>query len=243
MLRKLTILAVSAATLLGARTAFAQAAGAFGDQGQAIVSADRVMPLFAYENNSIKHPDGTKDSQTVTSMALVTHGPTFITIYNVPRFAFDYTVWRHLTVGGSVWLYFQAGNSNTHSEPGTPDVTTDQPKVTFWGLAPRVGWILHLSDLFAFWPRGGISFNDSSSGVTRHMGNVSIDSSTSYTQWALDLEPMFAITPLPHGAFTVGPVLDIPLGGTFSRTDNGMTVSTDETNFHFGIVGGLLLWF
>jgi hypothetical protein len=243
MLRKLTILAVIGTTLLGAGPAFAQAAEAFGDQGQAIISADRLMPLFAYENEKHTNADGSTDSQTVTSFAFVTHGPTFVTIYNVPRFAFDYTVWKHLTVGGSAWIYFQPGNSITQSQPGQPDVTTDQPKVTYWGVSPRVGWILHLSDLFAFWPRGGVSFNDTSSGITTHMGNVTFTQTSASTQWALDLEPMFAITPVPHAAFTAGPVVDIPFAGSISNTRNGTTVSTDQSMFHFGIVGGLLVWF
>jgi hypothetical protein len=244
MVRKLTILGFGAASLLASGTASAQAAaGAFGDQGQFIISADRVMPLFAYENEKHTNTNGSTDSNTVTSIALVTHGPTFVTIYNVPRFAFDYTVWQHLTVGGSVWAYFQLGNSNTHSEPGMPDMSNDQPKITFWGLSPRVGWILHLSDLFAFWPRGGISFDQAITSFNQRVGMVTVSGTNTVTQWAIDLEPMFAITPVPHAAFTVGPVVDIPFSGSSSNSSGGTTVSTDQTQFHFGIVGGLLAWF
>jgi hypothetical protein len=239
MHRRITFLGVGAAMLLATGTASAQAAAAFGDQGQAIISADRIMPLFAYENEKHTNNDGSTTSQTVTSISLVTHGPTFVTLYNVPRFSFDYTVWKHLTVGGSVWAYFQLGNSTTHSEPGLPDVTTDQPKVTYLGLAPRVGWILQLSDLFAFWPRGGISFNDTMASQTV----MGVNESTTLTQWAIDLEPMFAITPVPHAAFTAGPVIDIPFAGSVSASAQGTTVSRDETMFHFGLMGGLLVWF
>jgi hypothetical protein len=239
MLRTVTFLGFSAATLLATTAASAQQpAEAFGEQGQFIISADRLMPLFAYENNKRTGPGGTSDSTTVTSMALVTHGPDGVTVYNVPRFAFDYTIWKHLTIGGSAWVYFQLGNSNTHSEPGM-QTSEDQPKVTYWGLAPRVGWILHLSDLFAFWPRGGVSFNQTVTSIPPPVGNAT----ETATQWALNLEPMFAITPVPHAAFTVGPVVDIPFAGSLSRSANGITVSNDETMFHFGIVGGLLVWF
>jgi hypothetical protein len=243
MLRSTTFFGTGVAAMLTAGAAYGQTAAAFGDQGQFIISADRLMPLFAYENDKQTNADGSTDSQTVTSMAFVTHGPTYVTIYNVPRFALDYTVWQHLTVGGSAWVYFQPGNSSTHTEPGQPNVTTDQPKVTYWGLAPRAGWILHLSDLFAFWPRGGISFNQIVTSATRHNGNVTVSETNTVTQWAVDLEPMFAITPVPHVAFTAGPVVDIPFGGSVSQSANGTTVSTDQTMFHFGLMGGLLVWF
>jgi hypothetical protein len=243
MLRSVTFLGAAAATVLATSTAAGQPAPGFGDQGQFIVSADRLMPLFAYESDKRANGDGSSDTQTVTSLTFVTHGPTLVTVYNVPRFAVDYTVWKHLTVGGSVWAYFQLGNSITHSAPGQPDVTDDQPKVIYWGLAPRAGWILHLSDLFAFWPRGGISFNDTQTKQTRRMGNMTVDETDTTTQWAIDLEPMFAFTPVPHAAITAGPVVDIPFAGSDSRSAGGTTVSNDVTMFHFGLTAGLLIWF
>jgi hypothetical protein len=238
MIRKLTILGALAAGLLFSGAATAQEGGKFGDEGQAIISADRVMPLFAYENEKVSVNGGGSSSQTVTSLSLVTHGGTLNTFYNIPRFAFDYTVYQHLTVGGSIYVYLQTGNSTTQHQPGQPDVSTDNSKVTFWGLAPRVGWIFQLSDLFAFWPRGGISFNDE---IANHPNN---GGSTTVTQWALDLEPMFAITPASHVAITAGGAIDIPLTGSVTDNPNGgASVSVDSTMFHFGLTGGLLIWF
>jgi hypothetical protein len=244
MLRSVTFIGAAAAALLATGTASGQAAApGFGEQGQFIVSADRLMPLFAYESEKHANGDGTTDTTTVTSLTFVTHGPALITVYNVPRFALDYVVWKHLTVGGSAWAYFQLGDSRTTSAPGQADVTVDQPKITYWGLAPRVGWILRLGDLFAFWPRGGISFTDNESKQTRHMGNVTVDETNTLTQWAIDLEPMFAFTPVPHAAITAGPVVDIPFAGSVSNSAGGTTVSNDETMFHFGLTAGLLIWF
>jgi hypothetical protein len=234
MLRTITFLGACATALLATATASGQTAPEFGEQGQFIISADRLMPLFAYESEKHANGDGTSDTTTVTSIALVTHNPDHVTLYNVPRFAFDYTVWKHLTVGGSVWAYFQLGNSTTTSGNGMPDITREHSKTTFWGLAPRVGWILHLSDLFAFWPRGGFSFADMALSQT---------GSPTTTQWAIDLEPMFVFTPVPHAAITAGPVVDIPFAGSISSSMNGTTVSVDETMFHFGLTGGLLIWF
>jgi hypothetical protein len=234
MLRTITFLGAGVATLLATGTAFGQQAEAFGEQGQFIISADRLMPLFAYESDKVDTGGGSSDTTTSTSIAFVTHNPV-VSAYNIPRFAFDYTVWKHLTVGGSAWVAFQLGSSDTQSAPGQPDVTTDHPKLTFWGLAPRAGWILHLSDLFAFWPRGGFSFADTATSLNNR--------TTTNTQWAINLEPMFALTPVSHAAITAGPVVDIPIGGSFSRDMNGTSVSSSETLFHFGVTAGLLIWF
>jgi hypothetical protein len=239
MLRTITFLGAAFAALLATNPAAAQQAPEFGEQGQFIISADRLMPLFAYESDKVSGGGGGSDTTTVTSVAFVTHNPAIVTLYNVPRFAFDFTVWKHLTVGGSVWAAFQLGNSDTVSAPGQPDVTTDNPKITFWGLAPRAGWILRLSDLFSFWPRGGFSFTDTSASQTR----MGVDHTQTNTQWAINLEPMFALTPVPHAAITAGPVVDIPIGGSVSQSANGMSVSNSETLFHFGLTAGLLIWF
>lgn len=247
-----TLLGAGAAVLLAASSAAAQQpAGAFGDQGQAIVSIDRLMPLFSYDN--YKQGDfgggGGTNSTTVTSMSFIGHGlglfdygggNTAELFYNVPRFAFDYTVWQHLTIGGSIWAYFQLGNSVTHTEPNGVSTSNDQGKITFWGLAPRVGWILQLSDLFSFWPRGGFSFNDASLSIPNPGGP---STSATVTQWALDLEPMFVITPIPHVGFTAGGAIDIPFAGSLSVSSGGASVSVDSTQFHFGLNAGLLAWF
>jgi hypothetical protein len=250
MLRRLVTLSVAGAVLLTAGVASAQAAPAFGEQGQAIVSVDRLMPLLSYDSYNIEDTVRGSTTQSQTSLSFVGHGLSLFDygggtnaplFYDIPRFAFDYTVWQHLTVGGSIWAYFQLGNSTTQHQPGQPDVSADNGKVTFWGLAPRVGWILHLSDLFAFWPRGGISFNDASVSFPARMGGAS--TSATVTQWALNLEPMFALTPLPHAAITAGPVVDIPFAGSISQSANGVSISVGSTQFHFGLTAGLLVWF
>jgi hypothetical protein len=239
--------------LLFAAPAAAQKEGAFGEQGQAIVSVDRLMPLFAYE--SYKQGDlgggGVTDTNTITSVSFVGHGLSIfgygggaepgLLLYNVPRFAFDYTVWQHLTVGGSVWAYFQLGNSATFTDRNGVSTTTDNAKVSFWGLGPRAGWILHLSDLFAFWPRGGVSFNDASVTFASMPGQPTTTGTV--TQWAIDLEPMFVITPVPHAGITVGGAVDIPFAGSLSSSTAGTTVSVDSTQFQFGLNAGLLVWF
>src|SRR5437868_12354460 len=99
MLRGLIVAAASTAVFLTASSAGAQEFGKnFGQQGQLIVSAERLAPIFAYSSNkttdNTTNPS-TTDSTTTTSFALL---PSFNDLqlngnfYNVPRFGADFTV-------------------------------------------------------------------------------------------------------------------------------------------------------
>ncbi len=247
MIRR-TITAVGALAVLLLSSGTAQAAPTFGmESGDFILSADRLMPLFAYENVKTENGNGGSSSSTLTSIAFVTHGAG-ISVYNIPRFSLDVTVIPHLTLGGSVYAYFQLGNSNTGTDAQGVSVTTENAKATFFGLAPRVGYILPIGDTFAFWPRGGLSFNDvgiSTPTITNPAGRVTGGGSGTVTQWAIDLEPTFVFTPFPHMGITGGAALDIPFAGSQSATNpvNGTTISVPSTQLHFGLNLGLLVWF
>jgi|SRR5215472_10384413 len=238
MLRNLVTIGVSAAVLFAVSSASAQPAGAaFGDEHQAILSVDRLMPIFQYENDKAS-PNGGSGGYTVSYFGLVTHG-TQATFYNIPRFAFDYTVWKHLTVGGSAYIWVQTGSNYYICANGGPCVDQPSPaKTTFFGIAPRVGWILQFSDIFSFWPRGGISFNDATH--SSYVTTVGAFGGGTTTQFALDLEPMFAFTPVPHAGITFGGNIDIPITGS---VDNNNGTSTDTAQFAFGLNAGLLIWF
>jgi hypothetical protein len=262
MIRSLIVIAASSLVVATASSASAQEAKGFGQKGSFIISADRLVPLFAYSNNKVT--DNTQnpaasDSTTTTSFALLPNfnggllgnGNNNLTgnFYNVPRVGFDYAVIDRLTLGGSIAFAVQTGSSETQSQ-GAGSVTNDAAKATYFAIAPRIGYALPLSDLFVFWPRAGFSFNLLHiSNPDRVNGNPGIvtSSSTNATQWALSLEPLFAITPVQHFGFFVGPVVDIPLAGT-AKTDttrNGQTTTTsfDLAEFHFGVTAGLLGWF
>ena len=59
------------------------------------------------------------------------------------------------------------------------------------------------------------------------------------SQLALDLEPLFVITPVTHFGVTIGPVFDIPVTGSASTTTsdrNGrVTTSHDSAQFYGGL--------
>jgi len=226
--------------LLFAGTANAQATG-FNDDSQFIFSVDRLFPIFAYESTKTSFTVGPgSDSNHITTTNLLSNGFGFAAndaaAYNIPRFAFDYKFPFRLTIGGSIFASFTLGSGNSHVDQRGIETDTNGDTLTLFGFAPRVGYILSFNDLFAFWPRGGIEF---------YSLNVKAPDQTSVTssQWALNLEPMFVITPLPHFGITVGPVIDIPISGSQSTSPPGdVTTSVNLTLFHFGITAGVLIY-
>ena len=164
----------------------------FGNPGF-IVSADRLLPLISYQSTETTQ-NGTSDTQSRVSIALMNNAPfeAYSTFYNLPRLAFDWLPVQNLTLGGAAWLY--ADLLATNSSGGT---STDQAKLTYWGIAPRVGYIIAMGDKVSFWPRAGVEYNSVSSS----------DGSLSVTQFAVDARSHarhLAVEPLrlhgrPHG--------------------------------------------
>jgi len=260
MVRRLTAVAASVGVLFTASLAQAQAQGRpdFGKQGQFIISADRLVPIFAFTSSRQDQPSPGNTKVTrfcnESSMSILwgsTSGSCAAEgFFTVPRVGFDYTVIPNLTVGGDLVLFFTLGGSSgtDATAPNGTQQTVKGDNAGTWllGVAPRVGYILPLTDLFAFWLRGGLSFYTSSSKVTLNP-NPQTTQTTSVNQFALDLDPQFVITPVPHFGFTIGVTADIPLtGGHSTETDSpGMSVTQSNWSqvFFLGVTGGLLGYF
>jgi hypothetical protein len=230
MLRRIIAASAAAAALLATTTASAEP---LGTKGQFILSAERIFPLFSY--TSVK--DG-PDSDHWTTMSLLAD-PFQRTFYNVPRFAFDYAVIDHLTIGGALMASFDLSHGHDHTNNQGIVTSGDSDKVTMFGIAPRVGYVLNITDTFAFWPRGGFAYYTATDSPPAPL------SSENTHQLALNLEPVFAWLPVEHFGFVFGPVVDVPLTGAHEvRNDpNGITVSQDYAQFHIGITAGLLGYF
>jgi hypothetical protein len=244
MARRLSVLSALflffAVPLTWAKAALAAGDPEFADRGTFILGVERIMPLVSYEDVKASQ-NGASSSTSITSFSLVTHGAA-ATLYNIPRFAIDYTVIPKLTLGGSVYVYTQVGNSTTTTAQNGVQTTTDNGKTTFWGFAPRVGYVINLSDVVAFWPRGGFSFNDANHGSS--VVNGTPVGSASATQFALDLEPTFVFIPVQHVGITASAVVDIPLTGSVDvPVGNNLTTSLDLTELHIGAHVGLLVYF
>ena len=231
---------LAAATAASAQPAAAPASSPLGEKGTWILAVERAMPLLAYTREST---DGNNASQTTseTSLSFFSYGVPSDIAYTIPRVALDYAVAPNITVGGSIFAFLDASDSTT-TTLGTASNTADNPKASAFGIAVRVGYVLPLGPKMALWPRGGLSFYDESiSNPGGGGGNTT--TSNGFHQFALDLEGNFAFTLAPHLFIMLGPVIDIPLTGSVSTTTStptgSTTTSTDNSQFHFGITGGL----
>lgn len=246
MARPLTTLSTALFVLLASKLAYAQRQG-FGDTGQFIVGADRLVPLLSYSETWTGHlgnlgagetGETTTSSQTALSFfwGATSPGETFFT---VPRIGFDYVLAPHFTIGGEMALFATTGASQSTEHDQANGVSTTTPGApttrTLFGIAPRVGYILRLTNLFGLWLRGGLSFYTESDTT-----NVGANVSSGSNQFAMDLEPQFVITPLPHIGLTMGPTLDVPLFGRIWVDPNE---SASSAVFYFGITGAMIAYF
>jgi hypothetical protein len=248
----------AAGLLLITSSAHAQQQTDFTQKGQFIISADRLVPLFAFTHTSENLPTGgviTKNVQTNSQSSLsffygyTPPGPDLF--YTVPRLGVDYTIVPNVTIGGEIVLYFTLGGSHgteqDTSNGSTVTTSTSSPSTTLFGIAPRGGYILGLNNMFSLWLRGGFSFYTQSSTQTTGDDNNTVKTTDSVHQWSLDLDPQFVITPFPHIGFTAGVTMDIPLGGGHS-IENVMggttqTFSAGASDFYLGVTLGMLVHF
>ena len=255
-MRALTVLGAVVSSMLIAASAQAQdKATAFGSQGQYILSANRLFSVFAYTNNKIS-PDGVQNADTTynaTSIALVGGTPSAAlgagaagvgaangTFYNVPRFGFDYAIIDKLTIGGEAILFFNLGGSAHLNGSST---SQDLASGNVWGLAPRVGYVIGMTDMLSIWLRGGLHYyNAQVNTAAAGPGACSPPASAAHV-FGLDLDPTLVISPGAHVGVMVGPVLDwgflgggsVPAGTSCSATNN-----FSYTSLNFGITSGLL---
>jgi hypothetical protein len=263
MMRPLATFGVLLGTLLTTSLAKAEAKGAFGQQGEFIVSADRLVPVFSFVSVSqtipgVPAPGLNKvvetNSQTAFSLLLggTPGAPPEATFFTFPRLGLDYVVVPRITIGGDLLFYATlGGNSTTETDfanGASRSVTVSAPSTLVFGVAPRGGYILPLSDLFSLWLRGGFSFYTASTKTQNGTGNNAMTTSNNTNQLALDLDPQIVVTPLPHIGITAGLTADIPIAGGHSVTvetppNPSVTNSAGSSIFYFGAELGILVWF
>lgn len=256
MLRRLTVIGAALGALFVASPASAQQTASFGDQGQFIFGADRLFGLFAYTSNSFSSA-GQTTTVSGTSMgffgglnssqlaspagAFLVGNPTF---YNIPRLGFDYTIIPNLTIGGEAIAWFTLGGNSSNN-----NVSTQVPGGNALGIAPRVGYIFNLSDVFAIWPRGGFSYYTTNYSLQDAINNRCNDTANANV-FGLDIDPVITIAPVSHFAFMAGPTLDWGFTGGASGThpnnpdcSSTTTKSYSYTAVNFALNAGLLGWF
>jgi hypothetical protein len=255
---------VAAAALL-ALSSPAQAAGhanGLGEKGQLILSADRLLPVFSYASASVTRTENNielTDSKSGAGLSLllgrnvaIEESGTVVpvNVHTIPRVAFDITVIPRLTLGAAI--AFGIGLGGTREDDnlvGNVRSTRerDEPTITAFGFVPRVGYILPLTDIFAFWPRAGVGIYSVGISYENENNNAITRVKATDTLFSVDLDPQFAIVPLEHFFIHAGPIVNIPLTGSRSvATTTGATTTerTDDASlFNIGLSAGLGGWF
>ncbi len=174
-------------------SAQASAQETFYGAGEINVALERGFGVH-YVHRNIDPPGGDDFDWDGTTIGLGWYGA--LTPLHWARGAFDVFVIDQLSIGGSLGFYAQSGD----------------PDGDGLIIAPRVGYAIPLSDLFTFWPRGGISYYDQDDN----------------NLFALSGEAMFVLTPHPNWGILLGATLDIGVAGNYGD-------DTDFTEIALGI--------
>jgi hypothetical protein len=264
MKRSLVAIALMASAMLAAPLARAQAQQ-FGDKGEFIIGGDRLMPLLTYSQFSRDEPaaGGTTVSHSGDNTTLgLFYGSTLdlnnqgdvgtdfpsSAFFAVPRVGLDYVIAPNVTIGGDVVVFFTLGGGHqtqTNFQNGT-SMTSEQgsQSMTVFGVAPRGGYIMKLTESFSLWLRGGISFYN---GTLKTSGNAATVENDSQYQFAIDLEPQLVYTPIPHIGFTAALNADLSpsfLGGyTHQDVEINQSVSKSSEVVFIGATLGMIAYF
>jgi hypothetical protein len=268
MMRSPIAIALVASAVLTGSMARAQAPQQFGDKGEFIIGGDRLMPLLAYSHysRSVPPPAGTTDASQGgdnttlglfygSTLDLNNHGDVGTdfpssAFFAVPRIGFDYVLAPNITIGGDVVVFFTLGggrSTQTDFANGTSMTSQQESQsLTVFGVAPRAGYIMKLTDSFSLWLRGGVSFYNGTLKTSGPGGTT--QTNDSQYQFALDLEPQLVFTPIPHVGFTAALDADLSpsfLGG-YSHQDvqlNNTTINGSADVVYIGATLGMLVYF
>jgi len=250
MVRELVVLCMAAAILACAGSARADAPARDLASAHVIVDADRLMPLVTYESVTVTDPNNSSDSATVNavSTALFTNGA-MNTFYTLPRLGLDTVVGPGFTLGASAWVYTNLSESISAKTAATTIPSQDLPKTTYWGVAPRIGYIVPLGDFVALWPRAGIEYHKENSSTVSQTGSLSpTPGGEQEYQLAADIDAALVFTPWNHIGVTVTAYGAIPIVGGVSGLGVGNTAiattgALDASQLAVGLTFGLLVFF
>jgi hypothetical protein len=204
-------------------------------EARVIVSAERLFGLHVY-TVSYEPPEG--DATEISGvMATLLQGQSVINSeddgvnpYAVPRIAVDGVLARAFTVGGSFGFFATAGEKDTgFSRPNLPVVTG-------FALHARFGYLIVPSAAWAVWLRAGPeysrgSYDDSGAQVENVTKTL-----------ALTVDPQLVVTPAPHAAILIGPLINVGVWGSYERRFPSSSEKTDFNISNGGVTGGIALF-
>src|SRR5690606_36270567 len=153
----------------GSAVASAQVREELGEQGQFVISAERLTSVFVnrwtveQELGALTQTN-TQSTTTVGLLGSSAAGPLgdgkFGAVTPMHRLGFDYFVCGGVRIDDTIFCYSDAGENEVEQEgPGaSPPAEADLGTDTLFVFSPRVGYAIAFSDSFAFWPRGGITY-------------------------------------------------------------------------------------
>jgi hypothetical protein len=208
---------------------------------KAIVSLERVVSLVTWESVSVSPSGGSSATGTVTTFGTFASAPGGAgdAFALVPRLAVDGVVGHGFTLGAAAWIFVDVSSST--SSMGT---SQDNPKRTYGGVAPRLGYIVPLTPSLAFWPRAGVAYSTVSKSSNNSASATGLGSGASLNQFSVDLEGNLVYSPFPHLGFDLELFGSIPASGNASvNNGNGTSSSVPIAEAVVGLTGGILGWF
>jgi hypothetical protein len=179
MNRKIARLGLSTVASVAALfTALPSHAQDFYAKGKISIAIERVFGIHS-AHNDYDGPGPIDNEDSSTTIGLGWYEP--VTPLHWARLAIDGFVIDRLSLGGSLGFFTQTGDAEGDG-------------ILF---SPRVGYAIPLSDVFTFWPRGGVTY------VGLHEGSL----------FGLTAEAMFVASPKPNWGILFGPTLDIAFLG------------------------------
>ena len=120
--------------------------------------------------------------------------------------AVDYFIIENLSIGGFISL---------------DHTTIEDVDFTVFGIGPRVGYNIPLSNAVSVWPKVGFSFQSTGTSEEEESGDVEIETSTGNDGIALNLFVPIMFHPVTHFFAGFGPFLDADLSGDNKSTRLG----------------------
>jgi hypothetical protein len=195
-----------------------------------VLSFERLTSILSWRN-TVKIDDSREIASSGADVSFLTAG-VGRTASALPRIMFDGIVEGGFTIGGGLGFGSSSGSSD-----GT--ASGDLPTNTAFLIAGRLGYFLPASESVALWFRGGLtrtSITGQVQGTSSTGQPVTFDSTITAVNVTLD--PQIVLVPVPHVGITLGPLLDLPLGGTSRAEGGGESAELDYSSAAYGVTAG-----
>ena len=188
-----------------------------------ILSAESLLGVANIRRSATQTSDFQTRTQTSSGFSVhLFKGAEMLDPFGQARLGLDGVLGPGVTLGGSI------GYATFEETVGRTTNTTSG-----FVVVPRLGYMLGPSRYLGIWLRAGIGY----ARLKLNNGGESV------TQRAVDLvvDPMLVVTPLPHVGLTMGPSLNVGLGGDLRS--NAPNLDVDATSSSYGLSAGLALLF